>query len=349
MASQAITSIRQVHGENASCRLASRSNDPDSLTSKMKLTVSVIIPTKNRPADLAAMLPSLFRQTVIPDQLIIVDQSASDESERQVRSLYEEASPEIRNGLGLHYFHEPNVSGGATARNRGLEIVNADVTLFLDDDVMLEPDFIERLLDVYSSHPDAAGVSGIVTNAPAEHRLSRWWWNKIFMRGVLRDDRQPVYWNVARLGSTSPIRVSRFTGMMMSFRTEVIRDHRFDENLQGVSDGEDVDFSVRLGPEAVLLINPSARLVHNASPMGRETGHWLRREARSVYYLYHKNWNSGLFNRLSFAWLNVGYFFIATLGSVRRLSFAPWRALLGGRRDAREIQRRASARRASRT
>ena len=312
----------------------------------MKLTISVIVPTKNRPAYLAAMLRSLFKQTVIPHQLIIVDQSASDESERLVRSLYEEASAEIRNDLGFHYFHEPNITGGATARNRGLEIVNGDVTLFLDDDVVLEPDFVERLLDVYFTHPEAAGVSGIVTNAPVVRRL---WWRKIFVRGVLRDERQPVYWNAAQLRGTSPIRVSYLTGSMMSFRTERIRGLRFDENLQGVSDGDDADFCVRLGPKAILLINPNSCLVHNPSPVGREMGHWLRREVRSVYYVYHRNWNSGLFNRLSFAWLNLGYAFIATLGSVQRLSLAPWRALLDGRRDAWEIHDRAEACRASRS
>jgi len=309
----------------------------------MNLTVSVIIPTKDRAGDLVAAVRSLFLQTVTPNQLIILDQSASDESERQISALLAEASAKVRDRLKLNHVRDTTVTGLASARNRSLEMAHADVCLFLDDDVVLEPNFLEELLTVYSNHPEAAGVSGIVTNYPLPDRFTRWW-SAVFVRGVLHDDRQPVYWSAGRLRDQSPIQVSRLGGGLMSFRTEAIRGVRFDEALEGVSDGEDVDFCARLGPKAVLLISPRARLVHNQSPSGRERNYWVRRHGRALYYLYRKNWKHGVVNRLSFVWLNVGYAFVATLGSARRLSLDPWRALCDARRDAKEIQRRARAR-----
>ena len=123
----------------------------------------------------------------------------------------------------------------------------------------------------------------------------------------------------------------------MSFRSDVVRRHRFDEDLRGVSDGEDVDFCVRLGSKAILMIAPRVRLEHRQSPEGRLQDHYLRRQARSEYYLYWKSWNHGIKNRLCFAWINVGFGLQAIIGILRRCSLEPWRALCAGVRDARTV------------
>ena len=120
----------------------------------------------------------------------------------------------------------------------------------------------------------------------------------------------------------------------MSFRADAIRDLRFDERLVGVSDGEDVDFCMRLKPGSVLLIAPRARLIHKKSPSGRLGDHWLRRSARAALFLYRKNWSRGVRNRVSFMWLNLGYGIVATFASLRHCSTKPWHALLAGVRDA---------------
>ena len=123
----------------------------------------------------------------------------------------------------------------------------------------------------------------------------------------------------------------------MSFRAERIGDARFDENLSGVSDGEDVDFCCHLNPGSLLLITPKARLVHNQSPCGRSLKHWTSREAKSNHYLYYRNWRSGVFNRLCFCWLNLGYGLVASFASLRRRSLAPWRELLQGMREGQSV------------
>jgi GT2 family glycosyltransferase len=119
----------------------------------------------------------------------------------------------------------------------------------------------------------------------------------------------------------------------MSFRADAIRKMKFDENLREVSEGEDIHFCARLGTNAVLLIAPRARLVHNQSPSGRERAHWLARQARGLSYLYRRNWRRGVKNRLCYLWLNVGYALTASLASLRRASLEPWRSLLAGLRE----------------
>ena len=62
------------------------------------------------------------------------------------------------------YLHETNHSGAASARNSAIDRTKADILIFLDDDVVLEPDFVGELLNVYEKYPTVGGVSGVITN-----------------------------------------------------------------------------------------------------------------------------------------------------------------------------------------
>lgn len=296
-------------------------------------SVCVIIPTKNRPQDLELAVRSVFAQTFAPLSLLIIDQSPDGESRRRVNSELDAACERHGPLWSLNYIHDPAISGLAAARNRAMAVADGDIWLFLDDDVRLEPDFVERLVEVYRDVPEAAGVSGIITNYPRPPLPFRLW-SGVFMRGPFHDERQPIYWNAERLRNSPPLRVHRIGGGLMSFRADAIRDKHFDENLRGVSDGEDVDFCARLSSDAILLITPRARLQHYQSPIGRLADHWLRRHARGNLFLYNKHWNSGLRNKLSYSWLWLGYSAVALVASCRRLSLEPWRALRLGARDA---------------
>ncbi len=291
---------------------------------------SVIIPTKNRPQELDLTIESLLRQTCLPQQIVSVDQSADDSSFSRISRRLSQSAESSR--LTLAYVHDVSIPSGARARNRAMEEAEGEAWLFLDDDVYLEPNFLEQLWAAYGRHPGACGISGIITNYPRPSCAFRFW-SALFVRGPFRDDRQPVYWNADKLRHAEPVRVTRLGAGLMSFRASAIRHLRFDELLLGVSDGEDVDFCMRLEPGSVLLIDPKARLVHMQSPSGRLNDHWLRRSARASWFLYKKNWNRGVQNRVSFVWLNLGFALVATFASLRHRTVKPWRALFAAARD----------------
>jgi len=295
--------------------------------------VCVIIPTKNRPRDLQRAVRSLFAQTAKPGSVIIVDQSTDGASRLLVEAEAAAAGNRRSSGWRIQYVRDSSISGAATARNHAMAIADGDIWLFLDDDVVLEPDFVEQLIVVYRDRPEVSGVSGVITNY-RRPSVSLRLWNAMFVRGPFRDERQPIYWRSEDLRTAAPIRVPWFTGCLMSFRAEVIGDKRFDENLRGVSDGEDVDFCIQLGPAAILVIAPRARLEHWHSSVGRPRDHWLRRSVRGKLFLYHKNWNHGLFNRLCYWWLLAGFYFVALVACMRRRSLEPWRALRTGEAEA---------------
>lgn len=300
---------------------------------KMMTSVSVIVPTKDRPRELEFTVRTLLLQTTLPLQLIIVDQSSGTEGRDRVDRLYASLVDRSGGALELCYIMDETIPGANVARNRAIDAATGDIVLFLDDDVILEPDFIEEIVAAYARRPDAAGISGVITNYQRPQLLFGLW-TSLFVRGPFLDKRQAVYWNADGLRNSEPIPVDRFGEGLMSFRAEAIRNCRFDENVR-VCYGEDVDFCSQLKPNSILLIAPRARLVHSKSPIGRLHDHFLRRQVRSACFLYWKNWNHGFKNALSFFWLNVGYILLAMVGSMLRLSLEPWRAIGSGIRDAR--------------
>jgi GT2 family glycosyltransferase len=284
--------------------------------------ISVIIPTKNRADDLRRTVEDLVVQTRRPDEIIIVDQSSVPS--------FEAASVPLR----VNYIYAPHISGAAVARNIAMDRATGDILLFLDDDVILEPEYVEEMMLAYSA--EVAGVSGIITNY-AVPSLSRRLFESVFVRGAFHDDRQPVYWHADALRSHGPQRVKQFGCGVMSFRASVVRDLRFDPQLTGCSLAEDIDFCARLPQGGILVIAPKARLFHKRSPAGRATAHWLDAHAQSSTYMRLRNWNRGFTDDLCFAWLQAGYALIAAVGSLKRGSLEPYRAWARGAARGRSL------------
>jgi GT2 family glycosyltransferase len=285
------------------------------------LSVSIAIPTKNRYDALSDALNSIVCQTVPPRQIIIVDQTPASSSKPPFSVC--PLPPHIQ----LDYLHDPCLSGLTAARNLAIDNAVADILLFLDDDVTLHPDFIERLLAAYDEHPEAIGISGIPDNYKASGKFF-YFWAKVFTRGPFWNDRFPVYWNFDK--SSAPVRVSQMSGGMMSLRRSALNGTRFDHNLHGVCDGEDVDFCVRLN--GTYFIDPRCQLTHHSNPVGREADHWIRRHARAYTYLYLRNWSS---HKLAYFWLYLGWLFAAALGCASRVSLRPLLAFFQGYREGK--------------
>jgi len=280
-------------------------------------------------------MPSLVLQTHPPDEVIFVDQSSDNSTRTVVESFEKRITGEKPRFL---YLHETNHSGAASARNSAIDGTKADILIFLDDDVVLEPDFVEELLNVYEKYPTVGGVSGVITNYSAPSlswRIVR----RLFWTGPFHDERQPIYWNADRLRNHEPFPVRKFGSGVMSVRHSAFARDRFDERYRGAG-AEDVELSWRLSERHPFMITPRARLVHVRTEAGRSRAHWLQLEAFSSYYLYRRLWSHEMKNRICFGWLNVGYALLATVSSLRRLSLEPWRATLKGADLGSELAKR---------
>lgn len=101
-------------------------------------TVSVIIPTFNRKAWVRETLASLAQQTYPSDQyeVLIVNDGSTDGTEEIEREVYP---------FQLRYLWQTN-QGDAIARNFGAKHSRGEILVFLDDDIILEKNYLAALL-----------------------------------------------------------------------------------------------------------------------------------------------------------------------------------------------------------
>jgi glycosyltransferase involved in cell wall biosynthesis len=112
-------------------------------------TVSVIIPTRDRPTLLRAALDSVLAQTRPVTQIVVVDDAS--EGDHGWNDL-------VARSPAIELTHCPRRGGAAAARNLGLDRATGDHVVFLDDDDLLAPAFVEHGLARLHADPTVAGV-----------------------------------------------------------------------------------------------------------------------------------------------------------------------------------------------
>jgi GT2 family glycosyltransferase len=233
--------------------------------------VSVVTPTLRRPVEVAEMLENLTRQTLLPHEVILVDGAPADETgtERAVASVA--ASLPFR----CHYIRH----GGGTAiqRNVGINMASGQLIALIDDDIRLEPDFLQNIAAVFEQERRAGGVVGYRVNQHfTERDAQRWrWYRRLKLLTVYepgRYDFQSGYPINANLQPpfSGTRRVDFMTTSCAVWRREVFDSGlQFDPFFRDFGVLEDAHFSLRAGREWELLQCGDARCTHLHSLNGR--------------------------------------------------------------------------------
>lgn len=103
--------------------------------------VSVVIPTYNRETKILRAIESVQLQTHHNLEILIIDDASTDNTQEIVNSLSDHR---------IRYFKFDENSGGATARNKGIELAGGEFVAFLDSDDEWMPDMLEKSLDNYN-------------------------------------------------------------------------------------------------------------------------------------------------------------------------------------------------------
>jgi len=273
-------------------------------------TVSIVIPTYKREKDLGECIASIARQTVRPLEVIVVDDAempAVPEAQR-LESV----------GIPCIYQRKNGNPGLTASRNLGSSLARADFLLHLDDDVELEPDYIERMLEVFrnDSGTRIAGASGFNTrhaNPPLWKRI-RVWVRLFFLIGgpklgqVLPSGFCTSFsskeWPKGRLMDCDIL-----PGNNMMFRRKAVEGMSWTTDYLGYGLGEDQDFSYRLSRTHRLVLTGSARLIHKVSRAAKPDPRLLGRKKVFHQYRFYKNrvrrscWQDPLFVYALFSYI----------------------------------------------
>jgi len=305
------------------------------MTERSPAGSTFIIATRNRPKDLLNTVKSLLRQTVLPGELCIVDSS----DEAFARADIEKLCADV--GLSLDY-HHPAPRGLTLQRNIGIDRTTGDPVFFIDDDVDLAVDCHEEILKEYDRWGDELG--GVAANQahPARPPIYSILWRRIFGIGGWWPEAsgrvRSGFWVEGVSESAGVRKVDCFLGYFMSFRRTVFEHERFDEELAGYADKEDIDFTYRVSRRFVLLQTPRGKCDHLKTQTSRMTESQVQRMKLSNHlYLYRKNMPQDLRHKAALWWgflglfvLNIGQaIFKKESGLLSGMVMAGWEQLRG--------------------
>ena len=250
---------------------------------------SLIICTYQRPEALLKLLKSVQLQSLYPDQILVIDGSLDNSTEELLK-------PKEFSNLS-YYKVEEQERGLTKQRNFGIQKVaeTSEIVCFLDDDIVLRPEYFHNLIGTYSQTPDALGVGGAIIDEVQWKRNSAGkaeqfdefemdgYVRKLGSRNVLRkklgllSDQPPGFMpefsNGLSIGFLPPsgktYPVEFFMGGVSSYRKELFKEISFSSYFMGYGLYEDMDFCLRASKIGQLYVNTAAQLYHYHEEAGR--------------------------------------------------------------------------------
>lgn len=267
-------------------------------------TVGVLIASYKRPGALLSCLDSLAQQHQRMHEVIVV--LRDDDSETK-QALAGHIAP-----LPLRVICTP-LSGTVAARNAGIDACTSDILAILDDDTKPHPEWLRRVVQRFVEDPALGGLGG----------RDRCFDGKAF------DDREAaivgrIQWYGRMIGNHhlgfGAIReVDFLKGANMSFRSEALKNIRFDSRLKGkgAQAREDTTFSIAVKAAGWKVSYDPAAVVDHYPAMRDEARHYVDVQPLTD----ETQFREFAYNDTLSLWL--------ALKGVRRLAFVAWTVLIG--------------------
>lgn len=206
------------------------------------MNISAVMVTMNREKKALRSLGAILAQKKRPKEVIVVDSSDSATLGKSGRRLFSKSR--------IRFVYIYKKVSMPEARNIGIRKSDkiSDVVFFFDDDIVLYPDYMEKITRFYEDNPEAGGACGYLCDG-----------NKFII------DRWSKFPNVPSMDK--PFIIRSMHGSNMSFRRKIFDEFMFHEGLKGYY-AEDDEFSARVSKKYKLYLLPYARCVHEHTPTG---------------------------------------------------------------------------------
>jgi cellulose synthase/poly-beta-1,6-N-acetylglucosamine synthase-like glycosyltransferase len=183
------------------------------------ITISVIIPVYKGGQKFVLCLEALSKALLPPHEIIVV----ADGGIAHIPSIAKE--------MNITILEIARRRGPARARNLGAQAAKEDILFFIDADVLIKPDSIHKVLEIFKQNPDLTAVFGSYDDAPSEQNF-------------LSQYRNLLHHYVHQTGQED---ASTFWGACGAIRREVfLALGGFDEKLYRQPAIEDIELGYRL-------------------------------------------------------------------------------------------------------
>lgn len=235
--------------------------------------LSVVTPTFRRPKETIQLLANLSSQSLLPDEVILVDGAPDEERET------EQAVMPLLHTLPFVCRYVRSERGTAVQRNFGIGLAQGEFVALIDDDVRLEPDFFARVAGLFENDAkrEIGGIVGYRTNThDGVADSERWrWYRRLHFFSTYEPGRYdyrsgyPINNNL-QPPFTGTREVDFMTTACAVWRREVFDSGlRFDLFFRDYGVLEDAHFSLRARRHWKLLQSGDARCVELHAAGGR--------------------------------------------------------------------------------
>ena len=109
-----------------------------------KKKISVILPVYNDPKGVSVTLNSLLEQdTSLEYEILVIDNNSKDDTPKVIDN-YEKSNPKL-----IRSFVEREVQSSYAARNKGIDNADGEVLAFIDSDMWVSDDWIEKIAEIF--------------------------------------------------------------------------------------------------------------------------------------------------------------------------------------------------------
>jgi rhamnosyltransferase len=227
--------------------------------------VSLVVPTLNAGSEIGPLLESILGQTIVPDEVLVIDSSSDDDTSEVVGSYRDR-------GVLLEVIDRADFNHGGT-RDYAFSRTSGEYTLFMTQDALpASRHYVESLISPFDANCSVALVSGRQLPKSSARRFEQ----------LVREFNYPSEPSVRDAGD-----LARF-GIKTFFASDVCSAYRRDAYVEcggfdRVNTNEDMLMAARfIGSGYAVAYEPSAAVYHshNLTPLqqfnrNREVGAFL--------------------------------------------------------------------------
>lgn len=270
------------------------------------MDISVVVPTKDRPADLKKCIFSILNQTVLPEEIIIVDDG------NLFVDFVADMKKSIESSSMQFQYIKKDIPGLSVSRNIGAAKAESPVVLFLDDDVVLDMDYIKVLKDDWNRYKDEkylGGIGGVIKNMRKITFMEELFHKIFLLSSSVKWDVTSVGFQVWATNIRREEKVFYLPGGITSFRKSLLKEIDFRQLSPGRTPGDDVEFFMKAKEAGYyFILDPRAKLFHKKTPVAREDNFERGlKEGYNQYLIFKDNVEKNFKNCLRFFWSSTGW------------------------------------------
>lgn len=261
---------------------------------------TVVICTYKRHNLIDICLKNIFKNSILPKKIIIVDQNYNYLSFQKIINIFKNQN--YKNYLILRNLHQ---RGLTKSKNISIKHVKTKYVFFIDDDILLEKKYFYKTIKlIFAKKGD--GVSGIISNYPKNILKNYFYY--LFNFNIFRDNRY-FFINYKKLNINQEYRVFQLPGGITCYDMNVFKNISFDEKYI-IHNYEDVEFNIRLRKK---LINPKLYLCINSLAYDKLSKNLKENFHSRLYYMTLLYLRNKSFKNLIFYVLSLIGFFASNL------------------------------------